>query len=213
MSVLNKFTGLLVSLNKLALSGCVNKHAYLRGYAVRRPLWSTTTTSHLHSVPETQKMILTSSETTEEEQKQSNEIISKVNKQLQQQSEGRLFAVVHICGKQFKVTTEDLIIIEGHWAPQIGDELKLEKVLLAGGTDFTLIGRPVLSSELVLVHATVIEKALSHIKTVFKKKRRKQFQRINFQRTPHTMLRINSIQIKPEINVKKDVEGLESRIF
>jgi ribosomal protein L21 len=48
--------------------------------------------------------------------------------QLQQQNEGRLFAVVHICGKQFKVTTEDLVIIEGHWAPQIGDQLKLEKV-------------------------------------------------------------------------------------
>jgi hypothetical protein len=56
------------------------------------------------------------------------EIFSKVNKQLQQQREGRLFAVVHICGKQFKVTTEDIIIIEGHWAPQIGDKLKLEKV-------------------------------------------------------------------------------------
>jgi len=50
---------------------------------------------------------------------------------------------------------------------------------MAGGSDFTLIGRPILSSELVSVHATVIEKALSHIKTVFKKKRRKQFQRIN----------------------------------
>jgi large subunit ribosomal protein L21 len=56
------------------------------------------------------------------------EIFSKVNEQLQQQREGRLFAVVHICGKQFKVTTEDIIIIEGHWAPQIGDKLKLEKV-------------------------------------------------------------------------------------
>jgi hypothetical protein len=36
---------------------------------------------------------------------------------------------------------------------------------------------------------------------------------VTVQRTPHTMLRINSIQIKPEINVKKDVEGLESIIF
>jgi hypothetical protein len=54
---------------------------------------------------------------------------------------------------------------------------------VAGGSDFTLIGRPVLSSELVSVHATVIEKALSHIKTVFKKKRRKQFQRINCKHT------------------------------
>jgi large subunit ribosomal protein L21 len=56
------------------------------------------------------------------------EIISKVNNQLLQQNEGRLFAVVHICGKQFKVTTEDLIITEGNWAPQIGDQIKLEKV-------------------------------------------------------------------------------------
>jgi large subunit ribosomal protein L21 len=50
---------------------------------------------------------------------------------------------------------------------------------LVGSSDFSLIGRPVLSPELVSVHATVIEKALSHIKTVFKKKKRKQFQRIN----------------------------------
>jgi large subunit ribosomal protein L21 len=50
---------------------------------------------------------------------------------------------------------------------------------LVGGSDFSLIGRPILSSELVSVHATVIEKALSHIKTIFRKKKRKQYQRIN----------------------------------
>jgi hypothetical protein len=42
------------------------------GYTLGGPLWSTATMSHLHSVPETQKMILTASETTEEEEKQSN---------------------------------------------------------------------------------------------------------------------------------------------
>jgi hypothetical protein len=31
MSVVNKFTALLASLNKSALSGCVNKYALLRG--------------------------------------------------------------------------------------------------------------------------------------------------------------------------------------
>ncbi|GFG32617.1 hypothetical protein Cfor_12368 [Coptotermes formosanus] len=183
------------------------------GSAVGGHLWSSATIARLHSLPETQKMMVIASDTNEEEEKQSNEIISKVNNQLLQQNEGRLFAVVHICGKQFKVTTEDLIIIEGNWAPQLGDQIKLEKVLLVGGSDFTLIGRPIVSPELVSVHATVIEKALSHIKTIFKKKPRKQYQRINFNRTPHTMLRINSIRIKPEVNVKKDVEGLEGRVF
>jgi hypothetical protein len=56
---------------------------------------------------------------------------------------------------------------------------------LVGGSDFSLVGRPVLSSELVSVHATVIEKALSHIKTVFKKKKRKQYQRINCKHSTH----------------------------
>jgi len=59
-------------------------------------------------------------------------------------------------------------------------------VLLAGGSDFTLIGRPIISPELVSVHATVIEKALSHIKTVFKKKPRKQYQRINCKQSTGT---------------------------
>ena len=56
------------------------------------------------------------------------DIIDKVNRELTEGQEGRLFAVVHVNGKQFKVTTEDLIIIEGYWAPQLGDQLKLEKV-------------------------------------------------------------------------------------
>jgi hypothetical protein len=44
----------------------------IAGYTEARPLWRSTTISHLHSLPETQKMILESSETVEEEEKQSN---------------------------------------------------------------------------------------------------------------------------------------------
>ena len=69
------------------------------------------------------------------------------------------------------------------------------QVLIAGAQDFSLIGRPILQKGLVDVQATVIEKSLSHTRTVFKKKRRKQFMRINFQRMETTMLRINSINI------------------
>lgn len=52
-------------------------------------------------------------------------------------------------------------------------------MLLAGGSDFTLVGRPIVQKGLVKVEATVIEKTLSHTKTNFKKKRRKQYKRIN----------------------------------
>lgn len=54
-----------------------------------------------------------------------------------------------------------------------------KQVLLVGGRDFTLVGRPILPQDLVSVNATVIEKDLSHTKTIFFKRRRKQYMRMN----------------------------------
>ncbi|KAL9900937.1 mitochondrial ribosomal protein L21 [Glossina fuscipes fuscipes] len=145
--------------------------------------------------------------------KQCENIFNKVNQQLRKDEEGRLFAVVHLCGKQFKVTAGDIILVEGYWPPAIGDQLSLEKVMLAGGKDFTLIGMPLVEPGLVDVKATVIEKTLSHTKTIFKKKRRKQYMRTNFQRSPHTMIRINTINIKGKINEPSTMVINEKQIF
>lgn len=134
-----------------------------------------------------------------EDLKACDNIISKVNSVISQKAEGRLFAVVHLCGKQFKVTAGDIILVEGYWPPTTGDKIRLEKVLLVGGNDFTVIGRPLVDKNLVDVQATIIEKTLTHTKTHFKKKRRKQYMRINFQRSPNTMIRINSIDITGKV--------------
>lgn len=140
-------------------------------------------------------------------------IVEQINHQLSRNEEGRLFAVVHLCGKQFKVTAGDIIIVEGYWPPQNGDQIRLDKVLLAAGSDFSLIGTPLVQPGLVDVQATIIEKTLSHTRTHFKKKRRKQFMRINFQRAENTMVRINSINItKPVDSVQMDPPAVP-RIF
>lgn len=55
-------------------------------------------------------------------------VIKTVNKEVQQQAEGRLFAVVHLCGKQYKVTAGDIVVIEGYWPPSSGDNIRLDKV-------------------------------------------------------------------------------------
>lgn len=107
------------------------------------------------------------------------EIVGVINDQISQQSTSRLFAVVHLCGKQHKITDNDLIVVQGYWPPTNGDKINLEKVLLVGSTDFTLIGRPILNRELVNIQATVIEKTLSQTKTHFRYKKRKQFRRIH----------------------------------
>ncbi|GLV35529.1 mitochondrial ribosomal protein L21 [Carabus blaptoides fortunei] len=121
-------------------------------------------------------------------------VLKKVNEE-QKYNPTRAFAVVQVCGKQFKVTTGDVIIIEGYWPPDVGDKLRLDKVLCAGGVNFSVFGTPLVQHGLVDVQATVIEKTLSHTKTHFRKKRRKQYMNINFYRTPRTMLRINDVRI------------------
>ncbi|VEN37295.1 unnamed protein product [Callosobruchus maculatus] len=147
------------------------------------------------------------------EEKSNQEVINKVNQLVKDEKTLKLFAVVHVAGKQFKITDGDVIVIEGYWPPTVGDKILLEKVLLAGGSDFTFIGRPVVQKGLVRVEATVIEKTVSHTKTHFRKKRRKQYMRINFYRIPHTYLRINRICINGEVNNPPEVRGLETAIF
>uniref|UniRef100_A0A023G9Y3 Large ribosomal subunit protein bL21m n=1 Tax=Amblyomma triste TaxID=251400 RepID=A0A023G9Y3_AMBTT len=94
-------------------------------------------------------------------------VLQLVNTQIADNGTGRLFAVVTIHGKQFKVTPEDLILVQADMPVDIGDSLRLEKVLLVGARDFTLLGRPLLDRGLVRVDATVVEKTLSQTKRNF----------------------------------------------
>lgn len=77
------------------------------------------------------------------------------------------------------MTDGDLIMIEGAHPADVGDVIRAEKVLLLGSRDFTLIGRPLLRPDLVRVEATVVEKSLTHTKTVFRNRRRKNTRSIN----------------------------------
>ncbi|XP_034232884.1 39S ribosomal protein L21, mitochondrial [Thrips palmi] len=151
-------------------------------------------------------------DTSVDDERTIEEVISKVNSQIENKSHGRLFAIIQLANRQWKITPEDVVVVEGHWPPNVGDSIRLEKVLLVGSSDFTLVGMPLLRPDLVNIQATVVEKRLSHTKTNFKKKRRKQYQRINFYRYQHTMIRINSITLSA-VNEKKDLEGVDGRVF
>ncbi|XP_003378387.1 phosphoprotein phosphatase 1, partial [Trichinella spiralis] len=56
----------------------------------------------------------------------------------------KLFAIVKFGDEQFKVTEEDIIIVEGSYPFKVGDKIRLEKILCVGSSDFTLFGTPVL---------------------------------------------------------------------
>lgn len=123
------------------------------------------------------------------------ELVAKVQEEVKGENLGRLFAVVHIGGRQRKVTTEDIVIVNGFFPPQIGDKIRLEKVMLVGGKDFTLFGRPLLNRDIVQIKATVIEKTLSHVRLHFTKYKRKR--RLKLHQYPQAVIVINSIDINP----------------
>lgn len=96
-------------------------------------------------------------------------------------------------------------MVQETWPPDVGDRLRLEKViynlnivlvkkdsksirfsdfsclkqvLLVGGANFTLIGRPLLPRDLVKIEGTIIEKTLSYTKLNFILKKRQNFRRL-----------------------------------
>ncbi|EMP41905.1 39S ribosomal protein L21 [Chelonia mydas] len=96
-----------------------------------------------------------------EEAKYHAEVMQKVNEMIASGQYGKFFAVVHFASKQWKGTSEDLILMENVLPGECGDQIQLEKALLVGADDFTLIGKPFLGKDLVHVEATVIEKTES----------------------------------------------------
>ncbi|CAM4566341.1 unnamed protein product [Caretta caretta] len=132
-----------------------------------------------------------------EEAKFHAEVVQKVNEMIATGRYGRLFAVVHFASKQWKVTSEDLILMENVLPAECGDRIRLEKVLLVGADDFTLIGKPLLGKDLVRVEATVIEKTESWPRINMRFWKRHNYQRKKIIVQPQTVLRINTIEIAP----------------
>ncbi|XP_021489868.1 large ribosomal subunit protein bL21m [Meriones unguiculatus] len=134
-----------------------------------------------------------------EETRHHAEVVRKVNELIATGQYGRLFAVVHFASHQWKVTAEDLILIENELDIKCGERIRLEKVLLVGADNFTLLGKPLLRKDLVRVEATVIEKTESWPKINMKFKKRKNFRRKKIIVNPQTILRINTIEIAPQL--------------
>ncbi|KAF5397819.1 Mitochondrial ribosomal protein L21 [Paragonimus heterotremus] len=123
------------------------------------------------------------------------DIISSVNMSISENT-SRYFAVVHLAGKQFKITTEDLLMVKTPlYGTEVGDRIRLEKILLLGSSQFTLIGRPLLNNNQVYIEAQVIEKTLEHPKLWFQFHRRRRHKRMRVFQDNVAVLRITDIRV------------------
>ena len=101
-----------------------------------------------------------------------------------------MYAIVEIGGQQFKVE-KDRFIYVNRLAGEAGDEVSMDKVLLLADGENIQVGAPTVSG------ATVTGKVMEHLRAdkvvVFKKIRRKGYQKRNGHRQDMTKVLIEGI--------------------
>ena len=107
----------------------------------------------------------------------------------------KIFAIIDIHNTQYKVTKDCLLVTE-KLPYNIGDHVQFDKILLIGTDTYTSIGRPYVSS--AKVFAEVEEQALTKKIIVYKKERRKRYQRNKWHRQEISVLRIMKIEHFPQ---------------
>ncbi len=101
-----------------------------------------------------------------------------------------MYAIVEIGGQQFKVQKEQKLFVN-LLENEAGSDLEIDKVMLLADGENIQVGTPVVEG------AKVKAKVLDHVKAdkilVFKKKRRKGYQKMNGHRQPMTQIQIEDI--------------------
>jgi len=101
-----------------------------------------------------------------------------------------MYAIIDIAGQQFKVQQEQEVIVH-RLVGEEGSNLEFDNVLLLEDNGKVKVGSPIIKG------AKVAVKILEHLKgdkvTVFKKKRRKNYQKSNGHRQYLTKIKVETI--------------------
>ena len=101
-----------------------------------------------------------------------------------------MYAIVNIAGQQVKVSQDAPVFVHRLDANE-GDSVSFDQVLLVDNNGSVKVGAPTVAG------AKVTAKVLAHLKgdkvLIFKKKRRKGYQKLNGHRQSFTKIQIESI--------------------
>lgn len=116
-----------------------------------------------------------------------------------------MYAIVKIGGHQYKVAQDETLFVDKQTAD--GSSLTFEDVLLVKDTNGVKIGTPTVEG--AVVNATLLEDVKSDKVLVFKKKRRKGYQKMNGHRQVMSQIKIDGISLdgsstKVSTSVKED---------
>jgi large subunit ribosomal protein L21 len=100
------------------------------------------------------------------------------------------YAIIRSGGKQFRVEEGGTVRVPT-LGKQAGETVELEALVVGGGEGGVLVGSPVVEG--ARVTGTVVDHGRGDKIIVFKKKRRKQYQRTQGHRQNYTTVKIDSI--------------------
>ena len=103
-----------------------------------------------------------------------------------------MYAIVDIAGKQYKVAEGDKLQV-ARLAFEVGEKISFDNVLLTDDGKNVKIGKPIIKN--AVVSAEVMEHGRLRKILVYKKKRRKGYQRKNGHRQDFSAIKINSIKV------------------
>ena len=101
-----------------------------------------------------------------------------------------MYAIVDIAGQQFKVEAGKKIFVH-RLQDEVGASISFEKVLLTDNEGAVKVGAPYVEG--AVVKATVLDHVKGNKVLVFKKKRRKGYQKMDGHRQCLTQIQIESI--------------------
>lgn len=113
-------------------------------------------------------------------------------------SQPNQYVIASIAGRKYLLAPKDLLTVPRLNDVRVGDVLSLSQIHEIGSREYTLRGSPVIPSDHVAVEATVVEHTKGKMEHIFKKKRRKGYERTIPHKQTYTRLRIGPISLRPQ---------------
>ncbi len=101
-------------------------------------------------------------------------------------------AIIQTQGKQFSVSEGDVLILDRYVGSEAGSNIEINEVLTLGEGADAKIGAPLVDG--ASVKATVLENRRGKKVRIYKKKKRKGYQRTRGHRQELSVIRIETIQ-------------------
>ena len=116
-----------------------------------------------------------------------------------------MYVIVAISGKQYRVSKGDTIKVSSQdW--KIGDRVNFDQVLLMDNGKNITVGTPTVAG--ASVTAEILEHNREKKLLIYKKKRRKGYQRKNGHRQGYSLLKVNKLQMP---STKKEQKNNSSK--